>query len=251
MIKVLIADDNQQERELIWDVLSWNFAHRMELRMASNGHSAVETASQWGAELVLLDLELRELGGIETAQAILQQGPGCRVIFVTPRSMFRAFPEAVHLGVREQILKPVQEEDVIRAVGLAIEQLEARRELMELVAGGRPGGRNGQVIRCTERYLKLNYMYDLSLESMAALLGFSTPYFCRLFKQNFGQTFVEYLSALRIQAAEDLLRERSHSTAEVAGMVGYEDASYFARAFKKKTGMTPTEYRCSQLPAGR
>ena len=46
-----------------------------------------------------------------------------------------------------------------------------------------------------------------------------------------------------MQAACELLADPLRPTAEVAGMVGYEDASYFARAFKKKTGLTPTQYR--------
>ena len=48
---------------------------------------------------------------------------------------------------------------------------------------------------------------------------------------------------LRINAAKELLADPFRSSAEVASMVGYEDASYFARAFKKRTGMTPTQYR--------
>ena len=55
--------------------------------------------------------------------------------------------------------------------------------------------------------------------------------------------FLDYLTEVRIQAACELLTDPLRPTAEVAGMVGYEDASYFARAFKKKTGLTPTQYR--------
>jgi YesN/AraC family two-component response regulator len=58
---------------------------------------------------------------------------------------------------------------------------------------------------------------------------------------------VDYLTDLRIRAAKDLLQDPMHSAAEIGRMVGYESANYFARAFKKKTGMTPMEYRrCSR-----
>ena len=65
------------------------------------------------------------------------------------------------------------------------------------------------------------------------------------FKRTFGVNFVDYLTELRINAAKELLMDPLRPAAEVASMVGYESANYFARAFKKKTGMTPTEYRRS------
>lgn len=55
--------------------------------------------------------------------------------------------------------------------------------------------------------------------------------------------FLDCLTELRINAAKELLTDPFRSSAEVASMVGYEDASYFARAFKKRTGETPTQYR--------
>ena len=57
------------------------------------------------------------------------------------------------------------------------------------------------------------------------------------------QRHIYCLTELRINAAKELLTDPFRSSAEVASMVGYEDASYFARAFKKRTGMTPTQYR--------
>ena len=62
------------------------------------------------------------------------------------------------------------------------------------------------------------------------------------FKKETGKRYVDYLTDLRIQAAKRLLKDPLHSAAEIAHMVGYESPNYFARAFKKKTGMTPTEY---------
>lgn len=62
--------------------------------------------------------------------------------------------------------------------------------------------------------------------------------------------FLDCLTELRINAAKELLADPFRSAAEVASMVGYEDASYFARAFKKRTGMT-TQYRKEAAKAAR
>lgn len=92
-------------------------------------------------------------------------------------------------------------------------------------------------------YLQHNYMYEISLDSVSEILNISPSYFSVAFKRAFGVNFLDYLTELRIQAACELLKDPLRSSAEVAGMMGYESASYFTRIFKKKTGMTPTEYR--------
>lgn len=95
-----------------------------------------------------------------------------------------------------------------------------------------------------KKYLQHNYMlYDISLDSVSAILNINSSYFSSLFKRTFQVNFLDYLTDLRMNAAKELLKDPLRSTAEVAGMVGYESANYFTRAFKKKVGMTPTDYR--------
>ena len=93
------------------------------------------------------------------------------------------------------------------------------------------------------RYLEDNYMFDLSLDSVGEILHISPAYLSAQFKKYQKMNFLDCLTELRINAAKELLADPFRSSAEVASMVGYEDASYFARAFKKRTGMTPTQYR--------
>ena len=68
-------------------------------------------------------------------------------------------------------------------------------------------------------------------------------YFCRLFKNCFDKTFIMYLNDLRMAKAVELLKDISINIKEISGRVGYRDANYFTRIFKKKMGMTPSEFR--------
>ena len=107
-------------------------------------------------------------------------------------------------------------------------------------------GENSQtalVMAHVRRYLEDNYMFDLSLDSVGEILHISPAYLSAQFKKYQKMNFLDCLTELRINAAKELLTDPFRSSAEVASMVGYEDASYFARAFKKRTGMTPTQYR--------
>lgn len=84
---------------------------------------------------------------------------------------------------------------------------------------------------------------DLSLNKAAHVANVSANHFSAIFSQNMGQTFIEYLTELRMNKAKELLRCTSKRSSEIAGEVGYKDAHYFSYLFKKAQGMTPSEYR--------
>lgn len=89
-----------------------------------------------------------------------------------------------------------------------------------------------------------NYTKDLAMEDVARHVGFSTYYFSRLFKQTFGMSFVDYLTKMRLETAKTILRTQNGvSVKEVCFAVGYSAPNYFARVFKKETGLTPSEYQ--------
>ena len=86
-------------------------------------------------------------------------------------------------------------------------------------------------------------MFDISLDSEGEILHISPAYLSAQFKKYQKMNFLDCLTELRINAAKELLTDPFRSSAEVASMVGYEDASYFARAFRQVYGCGPTEYR--------
>ncbi len=251
MTKILIADDEYAERELLADILCRRMPHEAEVRTAEHGRGAVEAAVLWGADLVLLDIEMPGINGLDAARQILAQRPGTKVLFITAYSLFEYAHEAVHLGACDYILKPVQPDEVEASVRRAIAQAEAQRQLEELAReGALPRDEEAEdpetaplAMAKVKSYLQQNYMNDISLDSVSDILHISPSYLSVSFKRAFGVGFLDCLTDLRIQAAKELLADPLRPSAEVARLVGYESASYFTRAFKKKTGQTPTEYR--------
>ena len=252
MIRLLIADDEKLEREALADMVSRRFEHEVVLELAENGRKAADTAVLWGADLILMDIEMPGMSGLDAARAVLAQRPACRVIFVTAYSLFQYAHEAVHLGACDYLLKPVDPdelEELARTTELSPEP--ETPEVPENPEEGAPEaespeGENSQtamVMTQVRRYLEDNYMFDLSLDSVGEILHISPAYLSAQFKKYQKMNFLDCLTELRINAAKELLADPFRSSAEVASMVGYEDASYFARAFKKRTGMTPTQYR--------
>lgn len=261
MIRLLIADDEKLEREALAELVQHRFEREVVLEVAENGRKAADTAVLWGADLILMDIEMPGMSGLDAARAVLAQRPSCRVIFVTAYSLFQYAHEAVHLGACDYLLKPVDPDELEASVRRAMRQIETERKLEELAAAqpqpeqteteeeaedAPEESENSQtalVMAHVRRYLEDNYMFDLSLDSVGEILHISPAYLSAQFKKYQKMNFLDCLTELRINAAKELLADPFRSSAEVASMVGYEDASYFARAFKKRTGMTPTQYR--------
>ena len=84
---------------------------------------------------------------------------------------------------------------------------------------------------------------NISLNSVAAYVNISPNHFSSIFSQEIGQTFVEYLTYVRMEKAKELLRTSSMKSAEIAFAVGYKDPHYFSYLFKKTQYCTPKEFR--------
>lgn len=253
MLKMLIVDDEAYVREILAELVDSRFRDQFQIRMAQNGRQAVDTAALWSPDVILMDIEMPGLNGLDAAGKILETDADCKIIFITAYSLFHYAQAAVKLGACDYILKPVNGEEVRRAIQLAIRQSQTRQQLVQMVTQlpeELPGDKTALLMERIQKYLQHNYMRcDISLNSVSEMLQMNASYFSCIFKKAVGMNFVDYLTELRMNAAKSLLRDPLRSTAEVASMVGYESPNYFARAFKKKTGLTPTEFRRSQREA--
>ena len=99
------------------------------------------------------------------------------------------------------------------------------------------------VVARARAYIDENYQKDISLDEVSRLVDISPYYFSKLFKQEQGENFIEYLTRTRMQNARQLLKNKSYSIKEICVMCGYSDPNYFSRIFKKYEGVTPSEYR--------
>ena len=106
------------------------------------------------------------------------------------------------------------------------------------------GNKNRSILKTAVDFIDSHYMEeDISLNTVANVANVSANHFSALFSQNMGQTFIEYLTTLRMNKAKELLRCTGMRSSEIAGEIGYKDAHYFSYLFKKTQGMTPSDYR--------
>jgi two-component system response regulator YesN len=98
-------------------------------------------------------------------------------------------------------------------------------------------------VRQVIEYLQEHYNEDLTLEDVARKVHISPSRLSHLFKDELGLTIIEYLTDIRITAAKQMLENSDLMVKQIAEKVGYQEASYFTRVFKKNTGVSPAEYR--------
>jgi len=241
-MKILLADDEPIVRRGLKQMIkNLNFSFDTILE-ATTGQEVIALTEQYRPEIILLDIKMPGIDGIAAAQKIKQLSPQTRIIFLTAYACFDYARAAVRCGAKDYLVKPVHPDELKRAIGACLEELSAVRPS----AAGSDGGltRPRQLVKSAVAYILQNYTKPLTLEEVAQQVHLSPAYFSYLFRREQGRTFTDYLTATRLDKAKELLRaDPALSISDVAGQVGYEDANYFSRLFKKKTGFTPARYR--------
>lgn len=101
---------------------------------------------------------------------------------------------------------------------------------------------SNQIVKITKDYLEQHFAEEISLEDVAEQVNISPQYFSKLIKKTTGFNFIDWLSMFRVKKAKELLTNSNLTVKEVCFMVGYKDPNYFSRIFKKRIGITPSEY---------
>lgn len=108
------------------------------------------------------------------------------------------------------------------------------------------GGLAPKVLSQVIDYIHANFHQKLLLADLAMIAGLSEYHFCRMFKQSTAYTPQAYLTKIRVEYAQRLLKQSSHSLAEIALACGFNNQSHLGKQFKSEFGVTPAKYRKSQ-----
>ena len=152
------------------------------------------------------------------------------------------------LGCDTKTLEPEDTEKILAESGRNMESTIAYAEKLVSQAiqlrDRNSGNKNRSILKTAVDFIDQHYMEeDMSLNKAANAANVSANHLSALFSQNMGQTFIEYLTSLRMDKAKEYLRCTGMRSSEIAGEVGYKDAHYFSYLFKKTQGMTPSDYR--------
>lgn len=272
MYRVLLADDEQIERMALARRLMRRFGDSLHISEATDGKEAVELYQKEHSQIIIMDISMPELNGVEAAEQIRSMDEDCVIVFLTAYDEFSYAKRAIVIRALDYLLKPCDEEELAAVMEEAMrltdkavhnkenptgnraemteaeKEAEKRREQWpwnpDAEAPKDPETeRMNQVAEKIRTYIRENYMNEISMQDAARQFNYSDAYFCKLFKQCFDQNFTSYLTNFRINEAKRLLKDKNISIKDAGMKVGYYDSNYFAKVFKRVTGMIPSEYR--------
>ena len=168
--------------------------------------------------------------------------------YVTLNVRFSVMSFLKEIGCDTRTLEQEDTDDVLSESSKSLENAIAYAEkiISQAIAlrDQNSGNKNRSILKTAVDFIDSHYMEeDMSLNKAANAANVSANHFSALFSQNMGQTFIEYLTNLRMNKAKEYLRCTSMRSSEIAGEIGYKDAHYFSYLFKKTQGMTPSDYR--------
>ncbi len=150
------------------------------------------------------------------------------------------------LGFKYQCIQNLSRDDSQETLYYFL--MKAFDQLFECIYQNRNIQHTGIFTKAKE-YIWGNYNQEISLKKLSEAVGVNPYYLSHLFRKEMGISFLEYLTSVRMSIAKNLLKQTTMSIMEVCLEVGYQDPSHFAKIFKKKEGIHPTEYRKKLIEA--
>lgn len=246
MLKVLVVEDEEMIRKGIVLAVDWAALDCVVVGEAANGEEALEAVARYQPTLIITDLKMPKMGGLEMVERLRERGNHAFVIILTAYDSFSYAQSALRLGAVDFLLKPFHDgdlENAVLALQKRIQAQQTQQAAAPAVPGVRQGGKSRYVLEAMD-YIGQHYSDgNLNVAQIAAQLGLSEGHLSHLFKKETDYTVGSYLTRYRIHKAMELLRQGKMKVYEVTEAVGYRDIAYFSSTFKKITGMSPSEYQ--------
>lgn len=235
MKKILLADDETFALIGLEKLVNLIAPVDSIIITATNGKEAVSKAEKLEPDIVILDIDMPILSGIEAAKIIKRENPDCKILFLTAYNKFEYAVSALRIPAEDYLLKPVRESELKAKFLSAIQDSCDKYEKIEK--------EKSSFRKKVETYIEMNYSRDLAQDEIAGIVGQNPSYFSRSFKNEFNQTFTDYLTEYRISKSKSLLSDSDFTIKEIAEICGYKDSNYFSKVFRKYTGEAPSEYK--------
>ncbi|MCS7462410.1 response regulator [Paenibacillus doosanensis] len=272
MWTVLLVEDEVFVRESVRRIVDWHRLGYDVIGEAGNGEEALAFIVQRRPDLVICDILMPKMNGVELLQRVREAGIESRFIMLSCLGDFEYVRQAMELGASNYILKlSMNVQSLVDALVKVEAELQKRKPGGQTAAGearpreaelsreqdrdapllsgpSRPEGETGhKEVDKLIRFMKNNYDRMISLKTLAQEVSMDEKYISALFKKKTGTNVIHYLHQIRVGEAKRRLEQTSLQVSEIGAQVGYENDNYFIKIFKRFTGLTPSAYRARFL----
>ena len=263
MYRTLIAEDEPLMRQYLHDQLQLIHPDFCVAGAARNGLEAREMLNREPFDLLITDIRMPGMSGLELVQwARSQENCGeLAVILLSGYDEFEYARTGLRLGVAEYLLKPLNDHELRESLERIRIQLRKAQTTIRIPSEWTPenikafvsecvsvpGNDENNLVRRATDYIIQHYSETITQSDVADHLGITPAYLSNVFHENTGESYMRFLTRLRMSQAALLLHADDRLTIQqVAEMTGYLSDKHFISVFKKFFGMTPNEYRKGQ-----
>ena len=244
MLKVLVVEDEEMIRKGIVLAVDWAALDCVVVGEAADGLQALKAVERYDPSLIITDLKMPNMDGIQMMEALRARGSRAYVIILTAYDSFTYARSALRLGAVDFLLKPFHDGELEAAVIKLRRRMEAEGSGTAPALPERKKGDKSKYVLQAMDYIGQHYGdQNISVGEIAQHLGLSESHLSHLFRKETDYTLLNYLTRYRIHKAMELLRDCRAKIYEVAEQVGYKDITYFSATFKRVAGVSPSEYQ--------
>lgn len=267
LLKIVLVEDEFYIRETLKRVIDWKTEGCEIVDEAASGKQAIDKIRKQHPDLILLDINLPDINGFEVIERLKQEGEKAKIIIITGYDTFEFAKKAISYGVTDYILKPVMAAELINVIRrVSARTREEKKEKMAFqqltddicrlipLVDAETLKNNQQLapeqeskrglIRKIKQFVEENIgNEELNVDYVSKKLFLNTSYLSHVFKKETEQGLREYIYALRMNHAYDIAVNSEKGLEEIAEEVGYKDAAYFGKCFKKYYGVSISNIR--------
>ena len=207
MLKVLIVDDEAVVRRGIVLGIDWASLGCAVVGEAANGEGGLAAAERYSPNLIITDVRMPHMDGIEMMRVLRERGSTAHVIVLTAYNDFDYARSALRFGAADYLLKPFRDQELVAAIERVREKAEAfssRSAQDDLLA--LPKGDKSKYVLQTLEYIAAHYAdADINITTIARSIGISEGHLSHVFKKETSYTALGYLTLYRIHMARRLL----------------------------------------------
>lgn len=238
MYNIILVDDDRFVLQQLAECIEWNRFGFNEPKIFSSGEAALEHIRTSAVHAVISDIKMDKMSGLELAGICRKEFPNICFAMLSAYRDFEFARQAMSYGVNEYIVKPIIYNEFTECINRLYEAVSHKFEL-----NSSPAPRRDAIIQAI-KYMNDHLSENISLNDVAMHVGYHPNYFSIYFKQNLNETFISFLTKLRITKAKLLLRNTDLKISAICEQVGYKNQTHFYNLFREHTdGFTPLQYR--------
>lgn len=245
MRKMLVAEDEAVTRRGIRELVPWETYGIAIAAEVDNGMAALEATRTLRPDVALVDIRMPFMDGLEYCRRVKEEEIAPPVVIISAYDHFRYAQRALRYGVRDYVVKPFDEGELLEAVYRALGYRAGDGTVAEALVPftGVHAKRDEAFRRIVVRYIAMHFAEAIQLASLSARLEITPTHLAHRIRDEFGVPLTDLVLAYRCEVAKALLRDPALRIYEVAERVGYRDAKTFTAVFKRIAGTTPRAYR--------